>query len=74
MHVAHCDDDIKYSGKSNTTSYCWTLRTSDILKRSAVPLMSLFPYVLLWKLETHIFPVNVLNGGSPFHVRLQYYE
>lgn len=36
----------------------------DVLKRSALPLMSLFPYVLVWKLETPVFLVTVLKRGS----------
>lgn len=36
----------------------------DILKRCAVPVMSLFPYVLVWKLETRVFLVTVLKHVS----------
>lgn len=36
----------------------------DIPKRSAVPVMSLFPYVLVWKLETRVFLVTVLKPVS----------
>lgn len=38
----------------------------DILKPSAVPVMSSFPYVLVWKLENHVLLVNVLKPGGVF--------